>query len=257
MGVLQLTEIHTLKLFSDGSVQVVVPPNTDQLALVKSDEKTYRWGFGVRPVAPDPAIFPVSASPEAWHQTDFCRFGKDWQWCQAELLSMQMYGKPYADLRVIQKQIIINVFLKLTQSDRAYNNYNGTDLKNCYVTLNGVPIIRGDGVNGEDAKWESLITAGNKVRILERKTALFGRNVGREFGRLQSFYSYEKPPVVTKELLNDPRVHYAKIINPAPPGGVPYLTNFHYGEWPVGLPMPVLFLTGGFRWYDMRELQLL
>lgn len=106
-----------------------------QLAYVKSDEQTYRWDFTTRPVAPDPAIFPVSVTPEAWEQTDFCRFGKDWQWCQADLLSMQMYGKLYSTLRVIQKQIIINVFLKLTQSDRAYNNNNGTDTKNCYVTL--------------------------------------------------------------------------------------------------------------------------
>lgn len=251
-----MTVRYSLKVYSDGSV-VRTPPNDIQLAYVKPDWLTERWRnedgeYDVRPVAPDPSIFPVSVTPESWEQTDFCRFGKDWQWCQAELLSMQMYGKPYVELRVIQKQIIINVFLKLTQSDRAYNNNNGTDIKNCYVTLNGIPIIR-----GEDAKWESLITAGNKVRILEKKTALFGKNTGREFGRLQSFYSYEKPPVVTKELLSDPRVHYAKIINPAPPGGQPYLTNFHYGEWPVGLPMPVLFLTNGPRWYDIRELQLL
>lgn len=223
-----------------------------QLAYVKSDEHTIRWNFTTRPVAPDPAIFPISVTPEAWEQTDFCVFNKEWQLCHADLLSMQMYGKLLPALTPTQRQIIVNVFQKLTQSDRAYNNNNGTDKKNCYVTTNGVPIIR-----GEEAKWESLITAGNKVRILEKKTALFGRNTGLEFGRIHSFYSYEKPPIVTVELLSDPRVQYAKNINPAPIGGEPYLTNFHYGEWPVGMPMPVPILTSGPRWYDMRELQLL
>lgn len=241
-----MTVLYSLNIYSDGSV---IRKNTsnDKLAYVKPDWETYRFNFGNRLVTPDPGIFPVSKVPENWPQTDFCWFGREWQWCQVELLTMQMYGKLFDDLNVSQKQIIINVFLKLTQSDRAYNNKNGTDIKNCYPSVNGQPTIR-----NEDAKWESLITCGNIVRILEQKKILTGRNVGREFVRLDSFYSYETPPVVTKELLSDPRVHYAKIVNYGN-----YLTNFHYGEWPVGLPMPVLFLTNGPRWYDLRELRLL
>lgn len=239
-------EPRTLKIFSDGSLVYDTQPNII-LAEVKPDWETYRFSFHTRLATPDPAIFPVSKFPENWPQTDFCWFGESWQWFEVELLSMQMYGVNFVKLSKTEKQIIINVFLKLTQSDRAYNNNNGTDKKNCYPSVNGQPTIR-----GEDAKWESLITAGNIVRILETAKAVSGKNVGREFARLHSFYSYEKPPVVTKEILKDPRVHYAKVVNSGN-----YLTNFHYGEWPVGLPMPVVFLTNGPRWYDLRELRLL
>lgn len=255
-----MTEIHTLSIFSDGSIQVKVP-ESGRLAYVKPDWLTERWKnedgeYDVRPVAPDPGIFPISKTPEEWEQTDFCWYGEDEQWFHVNLLSMQMYGRVFKDLaNNTQKQIIINVFLKLTQSDRAYNNNNGTDLKNCYPSVNGQPTIR-----GEDAKWESLITCGvdNKVRILEQRKVLTGRNAGREFVRIDSFYSGQVFPTVTKELLKDPRIQWAKNVNPKPnPFTPPYLTNFHFGEWTVGLPMPVPILTNGPHWYDLRELQLL
>lgn len=227
--------------FGDTPVEYGQKPASNlTLMYVKPDWQTERWGFKPRPVAPDPGIFPISATPEEWPQTDFCWFPEKWQWFHCDLLAMKKYGKLLNELTASQRTTIITAFQGVTRTDRAYNNYNGTDKFNCY------PCKKTN--RGADPKWESLITCGNKVSILDERKALSGRNKGKTFVMIDSFKAGANPPVVTKELLLDPRVQYAKTVNPGR-----YLTNFT--QLGAGVEVPVPILTKGTRWYLKSELE--
>ena len=213
-------------------------------AWVRPDWETDRWDFAPRPAAPDPGIFPVSKTPESWPQTDYCWFPARWQWAQCDLLALQQYGKLLDDLGKTERAIIIHVFQELTKTDRAYNNYNGTDKYICY------PCGKTD--RERHPKWESLITCDNEVEILDRQKSKSGKYRGESFVLLNSFLSYQNPPRFTKAMLKqDRRIHFAKVVNQGR-----YTTNFWFKGWKVGLPMPVLFLTAGYRWYREVELKM-
>lgn len=200
---------------------------------VLPDWQTKRFNFAPRPAAPDPGIFPVSADVNEWPQTDFCPFGESWQWFYVYVLAMAKYHRLWNDLTRDEKSYIIRAFKGITGSDKAFNNNNGTDIKSCYPC---------GEIRNEGAKWESLITCRNYVWAKPAVT----NAAGRRFRELYSFHSGDAPPSVTMDILNDPRIQTACIVNP----------DRTFQEFPQldGTPVPALFLTRGPRLYPEDEM---
>lgn len=201
---------------------------------VKPDWQTRRWGYKVRGAVNNPAIFPTSATPESWPETDFCKIPERWLDFWKDLLAMQKYRKVMARLDSSERNFILTAFKSITSEDKAFNN--------------------GHAGTGPDPRQESLICAGNWVYILDRKDRVrtnakdaSGWNWGRiDMVQLYSFLVDDEPPAVTKATLRDPRVQTATVAY-----------NGYLGNFPQLKGVPVLFpfLTSSYHWYPVMELK--
>lgn len=216
------------------SPPVVVAP---QLWRVKRDQYTrYELDredlneFGVRAVAPDPAVFRTG---EFNNHKNFLRtpFDRGWQVMLADLLAMQKFGKLFRYLSGDQYDYIVRAFGGLTMKGRAFTNGKGTD--NCTNYIEGI-------VRGEDPKFDPLICADDYVQVLEvRKNAR-----GIVMARLNSF---REPVPVTNLLLSDPRILRATIITRT--GGI--------AEFPQldGTPILYPYISSQDVWYPLDDLE--
>jgi len=202
-------------------------------AWVKPDWETRRWNYKQRGTGNMPAIFPTSAEPENWPETDFCKMPVRWVEFWKDLLAMQKYGLVMKQLTPVQRNFILTAFNDIGSNDKFLNNNHAA--------------------NGPDPRQESLICAGNWVYILDRTEVRTkakdenGKNWGKiEMVKLYSFLTSDNPPPVTKQTLHDPRVQTATIAYKG------YLGNFTQLK---GVPVVFPFLTNGYRWYPSLELK--
>lgn len=201
---------------------------------VKPDWKTRRFSYKVRPAVNNPAVFPISALPEQWPQTDFAPLPARWVKFWYDIGSLQMFGAPFDDLTFDQKAFMRTKMNDIMGGDKAFFNQH-------------------DG-NGPQPMQESLICAGNMVEILDRRTVNLKRAKdpdGRQWGitemvRLNSFLIGDMPPPVTLELLSDVRIQRATIVHRDWIGEFP-----HFGGKPVLFPV----ITRAYYWYPMCELE--
>jgi hypothetical protein len=189
----------------------------------------------VRRVAPDPCIFPISGKNN-WPQTDFCWFPERWQWYQVHGMAMAKYGKFWADLTLAERSLVVTAFKGLTGSDKIFNNRQGTDQYNCYPSATG----RDPEIRGNDPKWESIFVGGQEYSFYPAVT----NDDGWAMRQVYSFYSYENPPPVSYDMLEDPRWQICKIIN----------QDCTFQKFPQlqGVDVPALILTNGPRYYPDR-----
>lgn len=202
-------------------------------AWVKPDWETRRWGYKVRGAVNNPAIMPVSATPERYPETDFAKVPPEWIAFCKDLLAMQKFGQNLSQLDKPQRNFILTAFNDVYSGDKAFNN--------------------GHPATGPDPRQESLICAGNWAYILDRTTVRTrakdadGKNWGKiEMVKLYSFLTSEEPPVVTRATLSDPRVQRATTANRGWLGNFPQLK---------GVPVLFPFLTSSYHWYPMSELR--
>lgn len=191
----------------------------------------------VRPVAPDPMIFPLCKDINRWPQTDFCWFPERWQWYLVHGLAMAKYHKFWSDLTRDEKSLIITAFKGLTGSDKVFNNNgHGTDEKNCYPSVTG----RDEEIRGEDPRWESLIIGRQDYDFLPAVE----NSKGEKMRQIVSFYSYNVPPDPSYDMLEDSRWGICKVINP----------DCTVQRFPQlqGIDVPFLVLTNGPRFYPER-----
>lgn len=202
---------------------------------VLPDWETARWGYAVRPVAPAPAVFPLSSSPDGWPDTTYCPLNEKWQRFWVDLLSMAKYQKVFASLNKTQAGYILKAFKGLTGSKAFITNYKGTDVYHNYPGH--------ENVNKPDPQMESLMCTGNYVYsdylpVKNRKNKLMVS--------VKTFRYYDTPPLVTMDTLLDERVHIAKTVR----------TNKTLGNFPHlgGTPVPFPLLTRGPVWYPLGEM---
>lgn len=203
---------------------------------VLPDWETQRWGHNVRPVAPAPAVFPLSSTPDGWPDSTYCPLNERWQYFWVDLLAMAKYGKILASLSKTQAGYILKAFKGLTGSKAFITNYKGTDKYRNYPGRENTTM--------PDPQMESLMCCGNYVYS---DAALVKNSKGKMMVNVMTFKYYETPPVVTADTLKDPRVHIARTVR----------TNKTLGNFPHlgGVPVPFPLLTRGPAWYPLAEMK--
>lgn len=212
---------------------VIIPPVAGiRRYFVKRDWETVYYKFAVRKRAIElggaPCVFRTGKKVNnAYFQS--ARFTAQWQFFMADLMSMIQYGKLFEDLNTTQEGHIIQAFTGMTAGDVAFTNDNGTNDHNNYVKgemrpENGDPMI------------DPLICGGDtKCGVPE------GRMV-----RMYSFLADETPPLVTRELLLDPRVGWATIVKP----------NRNISPFPrLTTSVPYPYITVEPYYYPLEELE--
>ena len=228
----------TLRNGAEYILRAAPSDGTDGLAkyYVLPDWETQRWGYAVRPVAPAPAVFPLSSDPNTWPDTIYCQLSERWQYFWVDLLAMAKYGKIFSKLNSTQRGYILKAFKGLTGSKAFIANYKGTDIYHNYPGR--------ENIDKPDPQMESLMCCGN---YLYSDTAPLKNSKGKMMVKVLTFKYYETPPVVTGDILRDPRVHIAKTVRTNKTlGGFPHLD---------GVPVPFPLLTRGPAWYPLAEMK--
>jgi len=179
---------------------VIIPPVPGiRRYFVKRDWETVYYKGQVRARAIVLGGAPCVFRTGKWINNTYFQSAKltrAWQFFWADLMSMIQYGKLFKDLNVTERSHIVQAFTGTTGSDVAFTNDNGTDRYNNYVS--------GRMSTGGDPMIDPLICGGDtKCGVPE------GNMV-----RMYSFLASETPPPVTRELLLDPRIGWATIIQP-------------------------------------------
>ena len=210
---------------------------------VKRDQFTqYNWVVndpdrrenGVRDSAPAPAVM----------QTGTFENNKSWGWAWlterhtffwADLLSMQRYGSLYLDLTKDERLRIISTFNGITSGSKFLTNDRGSTTRHNY--------LNGENADKEDIQVAPLICCDDWVRVLGVET----NSHGVEMALLDGFLQGDPLPKVTRELLQDPRILWATVINKKGEiSNFPQLDTF---------PVPYPRLTSKPYWYPYRDLE--
>ena len=204
---------------------------------VQPDWLTHRWNFAVRPVAPAPAVFPVSATPDLWPDTSYCALTERWQYFWVDLLAMAKYGKLLNQLDKADAGFVLKAFKGLTSSTAFLNNYKGTDRYHNYPGR--------ENVTKPDPQCESLICAGNAVYS---ESAPVRNRRGKWMIQILTFKVYDAPPPVTRETLSDPRVHVATTVKRNQTMG-------YFGHLGLNVRVPFPLLTKSPAWYPLEDVE--
>jgi hypothetical protein len=217
---------------------------------VKPDQRTKRFNFRVRWVAPDPAIFPLSTL-NGEPDTTFAYFYERWQWFACDVLAMSKYNKYFWDLDRPQKNFIVSAFTAICGSDKVLHNNQGVDRYNNYPK--GEFVLDDGTPKGDDPKQESLRFALEDVYSAEAPRI---NSKGRKMVNLLSYYYNEAPPKLTPRLLEDPRIAELIIINQ---DGTfqqfPQLTEDPNS--PVIVRFPIITRGFDYSWYPHDEMDFI
>jgi hypothetical protein len=189
---------------------------------------------GVRKSAPAPAVMNTGDIDDH----------KNWRWADmteavqyfwVDLLSIFLHSKLFRDLDKTRRNAIITDFKGMTLSDKFVTNDKGTDKFRNYIT--------GENKDKENPRQAPLVCVDDWVRVLQEKTNRYDVLMGQ----LDSFLVSEPFPIVTKDLLKDPRVLWATIITKE---GT--IRNFPQLD---GIPVPYPYITVEHWWYPMADLE--
>ena len=133
-----------------------------------------------------------------------------------------------------QQDVIVRAFKGLTTGTKYISNDKGTDRYHNY--------INGDNADKEDPKMAPLICCDDWVRVIETRT----NSNGVVMARLDRFSPNDGFPLVTRELLSDPRILWATIIKD---DGT--IANFPQLG---GLPVPYPYIASESWWYPLKDL---
>jgi len=231
--------LHTLSVFSDGSVkrESSTPASEFIRYRVLTECESSLWGNAHEMDTPAPQVFPTSATPEAWPDTNRCRFTEPKQRFWVDLFSLAKYGKLFADLprrgspaQNVEINLIVSAFKDVTRGDKAMFDAHGTEEYNNYITGEMHPL-------GFDPLQESKIQGNAFVYSKKSWATGWNRKKGKMI-RILSILDYEPLPVPS---LQHKCVQLANII----------YKNCTMGPFPQlkGVDMPVPFITKGEAWY--------
>lgn len=195
------------KVFVDKLPTQESPTPTDLLRYyVKPDQRTSRWNYTVRPVAPDPSVMPLSlldGYDGRNNDTSYTVFTESMQWLWCDILAVSKYGRLFKELSRDQRNFIAGKFTAICGSDKAFHDYHGVDFHKNYPQRKNL--------DKDDALQESKICVNNYV-YSDSKPHL--NRHGKWMVNILTFYPNTIPTNITAEaVFTDPRIQEANIIN--------------------------------------------